>query len=304
MRFVCVLITISSVVFLGCGRQDQKSPGSIDSLKKQAKGGEPEGGNQGGNDEGAKAPGEAVPRKIIYTAQVDIVVDDFEKAEQGVKELVEEQKSYLARSEMRGSPGSPRSGSWTVRVPVDHFNAFMEAVAKLGELQRGRTDSEDITDKYYDLQAHLKNNEVEEEGLRKLYLEKSSTGKLDDLLAVRRELRGVRGEIEQQKGQLQRWDKETQYATVTVKIEERKGYVPTTTPTFGTSISRAFFGSFDALVSFGKALVIFVVALTPWLPVLALVGVGVWLGVRRQRRRLAPSVAPVNPSGPAAGGQP
>jgi hypothetical protein len=298
MRYAIGLGVLSLLFILGCGTDEKKfrefsKGGELD--KKPLALNEPAAQPEGGKP----AAQEAVPRKIIYTAQVDLVVDDFEKAEQKLKELIQEQKSYVARSELRGSPGLPRSGSWTVRVPVDHFDTFMEAVAKLGELQRGRTDSEDITDKYYDLQAHLKNNEVEEEGLRKLYLEKSSTGKIDDLLAVRRELKGVRGEIEQQKGQLQRWDKETEYATVTVKIDERKGYVPTTTPTFGTSISRAFLGSFDALVSLGKAIVIVVVALTPWLPVLALIGVGIWLGVRRQKRQLASPVAPVNPSGSA-----
>jgi hypothetical protein len=300
-------MTLAVFFVVGCG-QDKKaaeSPrfgqeakfkkggnmGALSALANDADGGEIEAQ--------AKAPEGQVPRKIIYTAQVDLVVEEFEKAEQELQQFVQEQKAYVARSDMHGSPGSPRSGTWTIRVPVDRFDGFIEAVGKLGELQRSRTDSEDITDKYYDLRAHLKNNETEEEGLRKLYLEKSATGKLEDLLAVRRELKGVRGEIEQQKGQLQRWDKQTEYATVTVKMDERKGYVPTTTPAFGTSISRAFVGSFDALVSAGKAIVLVVVVLTPWLPVVVIIGVAIWLGVRQQKRRGILSVAPIRPSEPA-----
>jgi len=234
---------------------------------------------------GGRGPKEPAPRKIIFTAQVDLVVEDLARSEEQLKALVQEQKAYVAKSETRGSPGSPRSGSWTIRVPVDHFDALLEGISKLGELLRSTTDSDDITDRYYDLKAHIKNNEVEEQGLQKLYVEKSATGKLDDLLAVRRELRNIRGDIEQQKGQLQRWDKETEYTTVRVDMHDRKDYVPVTTPTFGTSISRTFWGSWDSLVSLGQALVLFVVAITPWLPVLGLIGLVIWFGLRRMQKR-------------------
>jgi hypothetical protein len=219
-----------------------------------------------------------------------MIVEDLAHSEGELKRLIQEQKAYVAKSEMRGSPGSPRSGTWTIRVPVDQFNALVEAIGKLGELRRSTIDSDDITDRYYDLKAHMKNNEVEEQGLQKLYLEKSSSGKLDDLLAVRRELRNIRGDIEQQKGQLQRWDKETQYATVVVTMHDRKDYIPTTSPMFSTSISRTFWGSWESLLSVGQAIVIAVVALTPWLPVLGLIGLAVWLGIRRmQKRRVTPN---------------
>ncbi len=299
MRCLSFLMALAALFFMGC-EQDAKAPRFTKEAQfKKASDALPASPVGGENEQPAKAPEDQASRKIIYTAQVDLVVEEFEKAEQQLQQLVQEQKAYVARSDLHGSPGSPRSGTWTIRVPVDRFDGFVEEVGKLGELQRSRTDSEDITDKYYDLRAHLKNNETEEEGLRKLYLEKSATGKLEDLLAVRRELKGVRGEIEQQKGQLQRWDKQTEYATVTLKMDERKGYVPTTNPPFGTSISRAFVGSSDALIATGKAIVLFVVVLTPWFPVVVLVGVAIWLGLRQQKRRGIPSVAAIKPSGPA-----
>jgi len=48
---------------------------------------------------------------------------------------------------------------------VDSAQAVMDALAKLGDRQTFRTDSDDITDQFFDMQAHLKTNEVEEEGL-------------------------------------------------------------------------------------------------------------------------------------------
>jgi hypothetical protein len=312
MRFLSIFTAVVLIFLLGCGLGDpgvreaaskdkvmaKRQVASKDGVLASQAGEEPGQDQPGG---GAQKPAEQKPRKIIYIAQVELIVEDLPRGEEQLKSLIQEQKAYVAKSDMRGSPGSPRSGSWTIRVPVDRFEAFMEAIAQVGELRHSRTDSDDITDRYYDLKAHLKNNEVEEEGLQKLYLEKSSTGKLDDLLAVRRELRNIRGDIEQQKGQLQRWDKETEYATVTVDMHDRKDYVPTTAPSFGTSISRTFSSSWESLLAFGKGIVLVVVAVTPWLPVLGVLVLASWLGIRRTHKRSSSSnppaqVMPVPPS--------
>ncbi len=309
MRFLNILIAVVLISLLGCGADTgirEAAPRASKKDKSASKDGvlaskpdeEPVQGEPAGR---LQKPAEQKPRKIIYIAQVELIVEDLVHGEEQLKSLIQEQNAYIAKSDMRGSPGSPRSGSWTIRVPVDRFDAFMEAIAQIGEMRHSRTDSDDITDRYYDLKAHLKNNEVEEEGLQKLYLEKSATGKLDDLLAVRRELRNIRGDIEQQKGQLQRWDKETEYATVTVDMHDRKDYVPTTAPSFGTSISRTFSAPWDGLLSFGKGIVLVVVAVTPWLPVLAVLALAAWLGIRRANKRPSPpnppaQVVPVRPS--------
>src|SRR5205814_1170549 len=115
---------------------------------------------------------------------------------------------------------------------------------------------------------------------------------LKDILAVEENLSRVRGEIEQMQGQLQRWDKETELATVTVVLYDRKDYVPPTNPAFGTSISRTFAASLGALAEFGKLVVLAVVAVTPWAPVLTVVAVPLWLALRRRARRLRVPNAP------------
>jgi hypothetical protein len=243
-----------------------------------------------------------VARKIIYTANVDLVVDDFDKAVEEVHKLMTAHAAYVARSEVRGSPGVPRSGTWTIRVPVDSFPDFVNAVAGLGELRRNATDSEDITDKFYDLAARIKNDEAEEAALRKL-LEKASDK--DVLLALRKELRAIRGEIEQQKGQLERWSKETQLATVNLTLVDRKDYVAPLAPSFGGAIGRTFEGSVEAMLSVGKGLVLAAVALAPWLVplgILALVARVAWRRYRPRRVANAITVVPdAEGGGPAPG---
>jgi hypothetical protein len=271
---------------IGCGDDVYKSSdrnagaGSLGGLAKKA-------GPAGEAEPAAPAEAKPADRKIIYSAKIDVIVDDFDAAQARLIQFAKEQDAYVARSELSGTPGTPRRGSWTIRVPAAHFDTFREAVTKLGELRRSSTDSNDITDAYYDLQAHIKNDQTREEGLRKLYLDKAAGSKLEDLLAVDRELSAVRGKIDAQKGQMQRWDKEVALSTATVTLEDRRGYISPVIPNFGGHIGRVFQDSVEALVAFGKFLVLAVVLLTPWLAVLAIMGVPTWFLLRRRRRQRA-----------------
>jgi hypothetical protein len=69
-------------------------------VQGQAKGG-------GGNPQpaGGAAPVQPVPRKIIYNAEVRMVVDDLSKAEESLKQLLKKHDGFVAQSELTGSTG-------------------------------------------------------------------------------------------------------------------------------------------------------------------------------------------------------
>jgi hypothetical protein len=234
-----------------------------------------------------------VQRKIIYTATLNLIVEDFQQSKDKLDQLVKEEKgAFVAKSDVSGSPGSRRSGYWTVRIPVDQLEPFMAEVAKLGELQNTKVDSQDVTAEYYDVATHIKNKKVEEERLIEHL--KNSTGKLEQILAVEREISRVRGEIERLQGRLNVLANLSSLSTVNIHISERKDYVPETAAGFGTTIGRTFSGSVNVLLSFGKALVLVAVALVPWLPLLALVfGVPIWLFRRWLRKNAVPTLVAV-----------
>lgn len=247
-------------------------------------------GPGGGREAEPRKPDDAPKsqkRMIVYTGRIEVYVKDFEAARDEMLALLKEQDGYAASSDQSGEPGEPRHGTWTLRVPVVKFDSFLNAVAKLGELRRRTLESEDITDRYYDTQAETTNFELREKALRKLYDEKIAGTKLSDLLDVDRELSAVRGQINLRKGQLQRWDKLTTFATVYVTLWTRQGYVPEESPTFFTTIGRTFGESIDALVRFGKGIVLLVVAVVPWLAVTAVAVTPMWLMWRARRPRSA-----------------
>lgn len=236
----------------------------------------------GANDSKVKAAA-TLARKIIYTASLSLIVEELSKAQKNLARLVRERGGYIAETNVGGSSGSPRQGTWKVRIPVEQYEAFMTAASALGELQSTQSNSDDVSAEYYDVEARIKNKQVEE--ARLIQLLQKATGKLGEILQVEREISRVRGEIEQMQGRLRVLANLSSLTTVTISMNEIKNYVPPKPPTFGTEVSRRFSSSLSGLVEFGKNLVFAFVTLFPWIVVFAL---PVALLLRTVRRRGAP----------------
>ncbi len=220
-------------------------------------------------------------RKIIYTAQVDLVVEDLTPIQPQVLALVARFKGYVSGADVGGTPGMPRTASWKLRIPAQSLESFLTAVAAMGEIQRTHRDSQDVTEEFYDVQTRLRAKRVEEARLIR-HLERSGA-KLSDILAVERELSRVHEEIEQAEGRLRLLSNQTDFSTITLNVTEVKDYVPEPSTTLISQIGRTFGGSVGYLGDFGKSLLLLVVGLAPWLAVISLIGLPVWLLLRRRR---------------------
>ena len=290
MRHWVVAVCACLVAVLGCGaqmRSDRATDAALTSpaaFSTEAAASTPAvGGSERGLPTSASATeAGGANRKLVYRAEVDLVVEQFEPLPGQVEAAVQQHGGFISASNISGSPGHPRNGRWTIRVPVERFVEFLAAVRQLGEVRSINSTSDDVTAEYYDVEARIRNKQQEEERLLKLLAD--ATGKLEEILAVERELSRVRGEIEQAQGRLRMLKDVTDLTTVTVSVSEIKNYVPEEAPTYLTRVRRAFGASTTVLVDTAQALSLVVVALVPWLP-LPLLLVLLVLGIRRARRR-------------------
>src|SRR5262245_33812263 len=85
-----------------------------------------------------------IHRKIIYQADVDLVVEDFSGLPEKVAELVKRFDGYLADSSLTGASGDSRRSTWKIRVPVARFEEFVGSAKTLGELRSASTTSQDV----------------------------------------------------------------------------------------------------------------------------------------------------------------
>jgi hypothetical protein len=225
----------------------------------------------------------AVERKIVYHATLSLVVGDLEKTKQKIDSLVQTSGGYLGQFQEQRIYGDRRSGHWVVRVPSAKFHGFVEDVVELGVSESQQIEAEEITDQYYDLEQRLKNaRRVEQEMLE--MMEKHS-GKMADVLEATKNLGQVRGEIEVLDGRLRRMAHDVAMSTVTIDAREDENYIPPQAPTFAASISSTFGKSLEAMQKCGMGLVLFMVALGPWLVVLLVLSAPLLLVLAVMRRR-------------------
>lgn len=234
------------------------------------------------------APG--VKPRIIYSADVRLVAEDFAAAQEKLTNLVEEAGGYVATVREDRTSGSSRYGQWTLRVPVAKFGSFLASLDAIGFVESRNQTSEDVTMEYVDTEARVTNLQRLEE--RYVTLLADQTGSLEDVLKVEQELARVRGDIEQAQGRLRYLTNKTDFSTVTVTVREEKDYVPPKAPTFAERAATTWSQSLAALRRAGEMAALAVVALLPWavvalVPVLA-VAWTVRLAMRRKARPSAP----------------
>ena len=289
MRWVipwCLVVVVST----GCAEERKAAPRTADrEMVHKSADAKPAASQESAAEDKAKSsqpPGtETLQRKIIHTATLTLVVEHFDPVPEEVAALVDRFGAYVARSQITGAAGSLRRGQWTVRVPVERYAAFLLAAGKLGEIHNVNSDSQDVTEEYYDVDARIRNKKQEETRLNDLLAK--AAGRLDEVLTLEREITRVRGEVEQLEGRLHVLDSVTAMSTVNLEISEIKEFVPGEPVSYGTRVRRAWEDSLAALLSVGQSLSILLVALSPWIGVLLplLLVVILVLRVRSARKR-------------------
>jgi hypothetical protein len=254
----------------------------------------------------ALAGGGVVDRKIIYTVNLDLVVEDTEVAFQEIQRLTEGMGGFVSQSNMWRQEDHPR-GSLTVRVPAESLDEALAQFRALAvDVESQSRDSQDVTEEYVDLQARLENEQRTERELQELLESRSERGKTDDILQVHRELSQVRSQIEQIQGRMTYLDNLSSMATVHISLTPDVLAQPVVVAGWqpkGTAL-RAIKMLVNALQGIADAAIMFFLLVLPILLVIAVPLVVLFLllrfVVRRMRRRRArakaSSVAPAKES--------
>lgn len=235
---------------------------------------------------------------IIYTHTLEVVVGDLDVAAAAIDQLVVEHKGYVVQSEVRNDSGQRRTASYVLRIPVANDRAVRNALLALGSPERNASEAQDVTEEFVDVEKRVKNLKEQEDKFNALLQEKRKEEKLEDIKSLMREIAQIRGEVERAQGRREYLLNRTAYTTTNLSLREIKDYTPPTAPTFGAQIGATFGTSWNAVMSFGKGLVLFAVALVPWAPIWVPVLLLVWWRIRRWRRgaRSVRETAPVTPN--------
>lgn len=233
------------------------------------------------------------PRQIIYVAEISLVVKDVDATEREIGALLKEYQGYVAESSIDRTQGEELSGRWRVRLPVEHFDAFLDAVSKLGVAENRTQTAQDVTEEFVDLEAQISNKKKLEE--RIVELVSNQSGEIKDVIEVERELARVRGEIEQMEGRLRYLTNRTELTTVSIQAREVDDYIPPQAPSFSNRIQRAWVTSLHSLRAFGEQAVVAIVYAFPWIIVVSIFSVPAIWYVRKRNSEMVARVTTPSP---------
>ena len=149
-------------------------------------------------------------RLVVFTARIELEVEDLESAIDAVRLLAESHGGFVATEKTRSE-----SGFITVRVPQRVFHDAVAEIEEMGVVQSRDLQGEDVTEEYVDLEAQLTNLEKQEQRLLEI-MEMGTT--VESVLKVEKELERVRGRIESIKGRMNHLESRVELATITVYL--------------------------------------------------------------------------------------
>jgi hypothetical protein len=262
---------------------------------------------QSSADLSSEVPSDALlNRKMIARAQMDLVASDTNVAMQGIESLLGQVGGYIANAQLYNETVGERSqvrGTLTLRVPAEQLERALDGLSNLairpGNLSVNR---EDVSDRYSDLDAQLRNLNATEQELRLMLAEVRAkpNAKPEDILYVHDRLMSIRGQIEQIQGQKNMMDNLIGLSTINVSLIPDTAELPLVEDVWRPGViardsARSLVASLQGLGSF---LIWFSISV---LPILLLVGIPIallWTAWRRSRARKSSAVrAPVSSVG-------
>lgn len=191
-------------------------------------------------------------RKIIITAEYEIVVKDISAVIKAFNEKVAAVGGYV-----QSSSTSEDNAEFTFRIPAGKLGEFLSFAENTGKVTYSSQKGEDVTIEYHDIQSELKSLKIQEERLLALL---ESAASLDNILAIEKQLGEVRTSIEKITTRLNELNNLVDYATVNVSIDDEGE-----DETFGVLLIKSFKASIRVGVSLAQFLMVALVFLFPYI---------------------------------------
>jgi PKD repeat protein len=169
---------------------------------------------------GVQSGGESVvtvDRMVIRTGNMQLVVKDITVSLNDIVKIAADNGGYVVTSN-KWKESERNFGSISIRVMADNYDKAIAALRSLAiSVTQESTSSQDVTEEYTDLGSNLKNLEATEAQLLKIM---DTATKVEDVLAVQRELTTVRGNIEQTKGRMLYLERTSSTSLININLTE------------------------------------------------------------------------------------
>jgi len=205
-------------------------------------------------------------RKIVMTAFVRVRVENLDKADTLIKDLMKKYNAYASSTDI-----DDNSRRYSIRVPSSAYKTAIDEINGLGRLLGRSENAEDVSLRYYDLEGRLA---TKKELLKTFqsYLGKAKT--IEEILSVEKRIAELQYEIEGTGKELRNLANRVDYATIELSVFGPIASSPYRGPTLGERL-KELFGSFGTFLSIMATVIIGIVIFG--IPILLLLILFFWL---------------------------
>lgn len=229
-------------------------------------------------------------RLMIKTASLNMEVEGYADVEASVKALVSEAGGYIenASTQFLEDPSRTekplKTGRMQIRIPEGAHEKVFGDIKALGRVMYENMSASDVTTAYRDTASEVQNLRITEDRLRNILKDATI---MADILDIERELTRIRGDIEQKTQQLGHWEALVDMTTIELHLVEVRALKPSVEPIDAGLLDRAgeaLIHTLNGIRGGFEAVVIGIIALSPfWIPLGALIALGIWKFKRRKR---------------------
>ncbi|MFB6292440.1 MAG: DUF4349 domain-containing protein [Candidatus Nanohaloarchaea archaeon] len=154
-------------------------------------------------------------RKQVTRVYMDVETPDVRAAQSETKQLARGYNGFVDQESFNRDDGE--RASLTVRVPEENVSSFLSDIEERWKVESSNRNTDDVTDRYTELELELKNKRQE---LRQLESLMNRTEEVDSLIKIQKRMSELRTRIQYLKNSLEDLDRQVDYTRVQVSFEE------------------------------------------------------------------------------------
>lgn len=187
--------------------------------------------------------GQTVERKIIKEGSIRFETANAAATRKQITAALATYKGYLAQDQSE-TYANQSVYTLTLRIPAENFEKLLTEITTAAQ----KVDNQDIkaldvTEEFIDVESRIQTKKELENRYKALL---SKANKVEEILAIEKEIEALRSDIESYEGRLNYLKSSIAYSTLTAVFYEKQ----TATTTFGSEFSTAIGEGWDNLVSF------------------------------------------------------
>jgi hypothetical protein len=235
-------------------------------------------------------------RSVIKTGQISLTAKDLDGARAKIDGLLVSVGGIIdSERSTHSRDGDLKRSTLVLRVPVDKFDAAMDGLAGFGKVQHSDSASKDVTTQVIDVDERV---QTLQNSLDRLQAYQRDAKDIDDLIRFEQQITQRESELQSLKAQQDYLADQTSMSTISVYLSTPKAFVEPPGSLDDAGFLAGLKSGWHALTAAVVVALTVVGAVLPFAGVALLIGVPVWLLVRRTVRSRADRPAPATTAAP------